>query len=320
MLALVLASALPVALATAAGGSTAADKGREFVKLRSARNRAVARRDAERRLDRISLPPGAVISPTRPSGIGHRLSEPAAIPGGTRQVSEHRFWTVPGGRRRVYRWLTHHPPRGSSPRENYAGNIYWEHGPPGTLGATGILAAVARADGGTAVRADVFDGWQLPRNPTQIIPGGARFLSLEVVPGAGGFHAEGEEVAPVRRIATARRVLIASLVRVINRQPAFQLFNQPSCGPQGPSSEYRRFIFRFKSRRHGTVLARVSQEKPIGICSPLELQLAGNRPYALEGGWNVIRRARDLIRRARPLPPQTSRKSAPALMMLLRLF
>lgn len=282
------------------GATSSGGDGQEVVSKQSARNREVARRDAERRLSSISLPPGAIPSRTRPAGIGRRLSEPAAIPGGTRHVSAHRFWTVPGAPRRVFSWLRHHPPPGSSAYQNYGGSIYWEHGPPGTLGATGFVAAVRRLGGGTVVRADVFDSWELPRDPTKRVPRNARYLSLEVRPGRAGAHMEGEEVPPVRQASTGRVSLVAALARLVNRQPAFQLFDQPSCGPVGLSWDFRLIVFRFKDRRHGKLLAQVSQEVPIGICAPLVLRVAGDRPYALERGWNVVRRARDLIRSARP--------------------
>lgn len=280
------------------GGATGSGEGGgEAVAKQAARNRELARQDAERRLNLISLPPGAVPSRTRPSGIGSRLSGPAAIPGGTRHVSAYRFWTVPGEPRRIFKWLRHHPPRGSSASQNY---IYWGHGPPGTLGATGIVAAAPRFGGGTVVRADVFDSWELPRDPTKRVPRGARYLSLEVAPGMAGSHTEGENVPPIRRISTGRLPLVAALVRLSNRQPAFQLFDQPSCGPALPASEFRLITFRLMDRPHGKLLAQLSQEVPIGICAPLVLRIAGGKPYALEGGWNVVRRARDLIRRARP--------------------
>lgn len=279
------------------GATSSGEGGGEAVAKQAARNRELARQDAERRLNLIALPPGAVPSRLRPSGIGGRLSEPAAIPGGTRHVSAHRFWTVPGEPRWAFAWLRHHPPRDSSVQQNF---IYWGHGPPGTLGATGIVAAAPRFGGGTVVRADVFDSWELPRDLTKRVPRGARYLSLEMAPGMAGSRTEGETVPPVRRISTGRLPLVAALVRLINRQPAFQLFDQPSCGPAVPASEFRLIIFRFMDRPGGKLLAEVSQEVPIGICAPLVLRMAGGKPYALEGGQNVVRRAQDLIRRARP--------------------
>ncbi len=279
------------------GATSSGEGGGETVAKQAARNRELARQDAERRLNLISLPPGAISSRLRPAGIGGRLSEPAAIPGGTRHVSAHRFWTVPGEPRRVFAWLRHHPPRGSSVQQNF---IYWGQGPPGTLGATAVVAAVRQAGGGTVVRVDIFDSWEFPKDPTKRVPRGSRYLSLEVAPGTAGSYTEGETVPPIRRISTTRLPLIAALVRLINRQPAFQLFDQPSCGPLLPASEFRLITFRFMDRPDGKLLAEVSQEVPIGICAPLVLRIAGGKPYALEGGQEIVRRAHGLIRRARP--------------------
>lgn len=318
-LAVLLVAMLSIVAVAGASPSSAAP-GAEIVAKQSARNRAVARRDAERRLGLISLPPGTVPSPGRPSGIGHRLTEPAAVPGGVRHVSEHRFWTFPGSTRHVFRWLHRHSPQGSAANENYGDLIFWEHGPPGTLGATGVVAAVPRSGGGTAVRVDVFDGWEFPRDPTRIVPAGTRYLSLEVAPGSGGLHTEGESVSPVRRISTGRVALVSALAGLINRQPAFQLFDQPSCGPQFDGSKSRLFVFRFKDRRDGKLLAQVSQEAPIGICDAMELRIASGKPYALDGGENVIRRAHDLIGRASPEATHTPAEAAGRLLALFALF
>ncbi len=304
---IVLLAIISIATNATSGIGTSAGRGQEIVAKKSAMNREVARRDAERRLSLISLPPEAVPSIGRPSGIGGKLSEPGGIPGGTRRVSEHRFWTVPGAPRRVYAWLADHPARGSSANENYGGWIYWEYGPPGTLGATGVVTAVQRSDGSTAVRADVFTGWELPRNPAERVPSNARYLSIEVVPDPEESSIEGGTVPPVRRASTERLPFIAALEQLVNRQPAFQLFNQPSCGgAPGLGWKSRQIILRFKDRRWGRVLAQVTQRTPIGICDPLYLQIADGKPYPLEGGRKLIHRIHDLIRRARPEPPDQS--------------
>lgn len=287
-------------ISASSGNAISFEDGREIVAHKSEMNRQIAKRDAERRLGLISLPPGAVSSDGRPSGIGNRLSEPGAIPGGVRRVSAHRFWTVPGTPRRVYAWLADHPPRGSSAEQNYAGAIFWEHGPPGTLGATAFFTAVRSPEGNVAVRADVFTGWELPRNPAVRVPSSARYLSLEVVPDSEASY-EGA-VPPVRRTSTQRQSFITALVRLVNRQPAFQLFNQPSCGGLVLGSKSRDVILQFKDRPHGKVLAQVSQRTPTGICDPLGLKIPGHKPYSLEGGRKLIHRVHDLIRRARPEP------------------
>ena len=94
---------------------------------------------------------------------------------------------------------------------------------------------------------------------------------------------------------------VAKLVRIVNRQPAYQLVDLMSCGPApGPGWEPHLITLVFKASRHGRASARVSQETPIGICDSLQLRVGSREPYALEGGWNVLRAARGLIRRAHP--------------------
>jgi hypothetical protein len=114
------------------------------------------------------------------------------------------------------------------------------------------------------------------------------------------LHLEGEKGRPPRFASTEDRALIGRLVRIVNRQPAFQAVDLPSCGPEGEGSEYHQFTLVFRRGRHRRTLAQVSQEVPFGICSAMELRLVGRGPYALEGGWNVLRAAHGLIRSARP--------------------
>lgn len=282
----------------------------EIVVEESARNEARAMRAARRQLRLISLPPGAASSRGRPTGVGRLLREPAGVPGGPPHVESHRFWTVPRTRDGVLDWLRRHPPggtRGGVVVELGGSNgktLEFESipGPKhvGYLGGLLLVSVVERSTGGSAVRADSFETWEFPRSPLETIPADSRFLSLEVSPGSGGIHEEGERTRPSRYASTDDRDLVGRLVRIVNRQPAFQASDLPSCGPQGAGSEYRLFTLAFKTSRHGRTLARVSQEVPIGICSAMQLRLAGRRPYALEGGRNVLRAARPLIRSAEP--------------------
>jgi hypothetical protein len=252
------------------------------------------------------------VSQGRPAGVGKLLRGPGATPGGYRYVTAHRFWTEPHGPRAVLSWLRHRPPAGTAVEGGLGGNVgttlefETPPGPPGSGDTGGLIfvTPVRRAGGGSVVRADVFQGWEYPRSPRERIPSGSRFLRLVVAPGPGGLHevredGEGEKPRPPRSISTRDPELIARLVRIVNRQPADQEFELPSCGPEGLASEYHLFTLVFKKSRGGSVVARVSQEKPIGLCSPLELRVGPRGSYALEGGWNVLRAARVLIRRAR---------------------
>jgi hypothetical protein len=270
----------------------------EIVVEKSAANRAVARRDARRRLALFDSLPGAVPHRRRPSGIDGTLRAQGPIPGDSRQVHAFGFITVPGSPRSVHRWLRRHPPRGSAAWENESDLIFWEHGPRGTRGATAVVRAVPRAGGGSVVRIDIYDSWELPRSPAARIPAGAHYVSLTISP-SGGIVI-GEKPRPTRRTGTTESRLIASLERIVDTAPAFQLYRAPSCGPEtfGKSHD---FEFVFKTRPRGRTLARVSQEAPIGLCDALELAVGRQRrPFTLEGGGTLLGRAHGLIRRARP--------------------
>jgi len=301
--ALVLAIFFTTPTVDAARAPVSPTRAHEIVVEKSAQNRARAKRGAERRLRSIELPPGAEASRRRPTGIGALLNEPAAILGGRPHVTAHRFWTVPDSAKEVLAWLRRH----AQPSANRSGSggraleFVTQPGPEGALGGLLHITVVSRSTGGSAVRADVFEDWEIPRSPLQRIPAGSRFLRLIVSPGSEGFYLEGEEPPPSRTIATEDRGPIAKLVRIINGQPANQLVDLVSCGPvPSPGWEPLLTTLIFKASRHGRVLARVSQETPIGICDPMQLRIGTRTPYALESGGNVLHAARGLIRRARP--------------------
>jgi hypothetical protein len=296
--ALLLAALFSMPAASVARAPVSAAQAHEIVAEGSARNQARAQRSAERRLRSIELPPGAETSPARPTGVGELLREAAAIPGGRPHMTTHRFWTVPRPAHGVLAWLRRHAP----PLTKQVGEIGGTSGRsleletlPGAGGTAGLLfiTVVPRSTGGSAVRADAFEEWEIPRSPLERIPAGSRFLRLSVSPGSEGFDPAGEVGPPMRTIAIEDRSLVAKLVRIVNRQPAFQLVGPVSCGPvPGPGWEFHLTTLVFKTSRHGRVLAQISQKTPIGICDPLQLQVGGRRSYALEGGWNVLRAVR----------------------------
>jgi hypothetical protein len=309
--ALLVTAALLASLAAGAAGTAAAGPStppRGSVAERSARNRARAKRTAMRRVATVRLPAGAEASPERPSGVGELLTGPGAIPGGHRHTTAHRFWTVPRPARAVLAWVRAHRPPHTKPAGEIGGSfgqsLEFEllPGPPhsGDLGGLLFVTVVNRSSGGSAVRADAFEDWDLPRPDRARIPAGSHFLSLRVAPGSGGAHAEGEPIPRTRFASTRNAALIAKLTRIVNRQPADQETDLPSCGPEGQGSEYHLISLTFKASRHGRTLARLTQEIPIGLCDPLLLKLGRHQTYALEGGWNVLRAAHGLIRRAAP--------------------
>lgn len=297
-IALLLTGALvAVALSSAARRPSAA----QVVAEESAANRTIARHDAQRRLALFSALPGAVPHPHQPAGIGKKLSGEGPVPGDSRQVHFFRFFTVPGSPREVHTWLRRHPPRGSAAWESGGGFIYWEHGPPGTRGATAVVRAVPRKNGGSAVRIDIYESWELPRSPAARIPPGTRYLALTIYPSSEGFV--GEAPQPTRHAHTTNPRLIAGLARIVDHASAFQLYRPPTCGPMPEPGQTHSYVFYFKAAPHGRTLSRVSQTAPIGLCDSLVLALGeGRHPFALEGGGSLLHRAHGLIRQALPRP------------------
>jgi hypothetical protein len=304
-LAVVLVAVLSILLVGPAGGAISSRTPAEVVATKSARNKSIAKRDSERRLQLLRLPPGAIASQDRPSGVGDLLRSPVGIPAGIRFVSSYGFWEVPGNPRHVLEWLRHHPPPGADLESESRGSFGrglgfdWNHSPVGVWDTSVTITAVSRSSGGTAVRADVFGWWELPRSPAARIPHGSRYLSLRVSPGTG-LHSKDEKDREPRFISTAHRPLIARLVRLINREPAYQYTVLPSCGPEALAAESHLFTLTFKVSRRGPALAQVSQETPEGPCDALQLKLGQGKTYPLFGGWQVLRAARSLIQSAVP--------------------
>jgi hypothetical protein len=314
-LAAVLVAALWMPQIDSASTAASSRAAAEVVAKESARNKAIAKRDSERRLRTLRLPPGSARSQGRPGGVGDRLGSPPATPAGIRFVTSHGFWTVPGDPRRVLGWLRHHAPPGAELRSEYGGSggraleFNWDRSPAGVWNASAIITVVARSTGGSAVRADVFDWWELPRSPAARIPAGTHYLGLRVSPGEGSYT-EGEEDTRAPRFAsTEEGRLIARVVRLINRQPAYQYTTLPSCGPEGLASESHLFTLTFRASRHGRVLARASQERPEGPCDALSLQVGRRGAFQLFGGWQMLRAVRGLIQRA--VPERGERAGAP---------
>jgi hypothetical protein len=302
---LIAASAVASALAAPHGSAA-------VVARQSARNKATARRDAKRRLRQIGLPAGSRAAAGVPSGVrGSQLRGPAATPAGGRFVTAHAFWTAPGEPRQVLRFLRRHPPKGAELGSEIGGSagtgleFEWRHPPRGIWSSFVIVTVVGRAGGGSAVRADAWDWWELPRSPASVIPPGAGFLALTVTPSREfAIETQPGEPSPLpplplpRFAATANRSFVAGLVRLINRQPAYQTTTLPSCGP-GSIETTHEFELTIRDHRGGKILATLRQHDPIGPCNPLLLKVGG-KAEALSLGYEVLRRIHGLIHAAKP--------------------
>lgn len=309
-----LAALLVAALVVCGFAAAAAESPHAVVARLSARNKARAERDAGRRLTLVRLPPGAVASPTVPSGGNPELDGVGLEPTGGRFVARHAFWTAPESRPQVLAYMRHHLAPGARLGARFYGSggagfeIDWRNLPAGVWSATTFVRVVARLGGGSAIRADAWDWWELPRSPAARIPAGAGFLALRIEPTGEGIPlplkpGEVEPPPAVPRFSsTEHGPLVAGLVRLIDRQPADQTTVLPSCGPDDVGSESFEVELIFMAHRGGRVLATASQQRPIGPCDPLILRLRNGGTYALESGWDVLRRLRGLIAAAQPRP------------------
>ncbi len=289
-------------LPTSAGSTIARETAFGPVAAKAAANRRFAERDAAQRLERLRLPPSAIASETLPSGTETLLGEPLGKPLGGRFVSSHRFWEVPGSPRRALYWLRRHPPRGAVLGIEFLGSgpdgieFAWPHSQPPLLGSSVLVAVAPRSTGGAAIRADVYDGWVLPRDSGQRVPLRARFLSLEISNDDVEVGVPREKLQKGFASASDAR-FVRAVAQRINNLRAYQVTFLPSCGP--PALEPHLIQLTFKTAPHGTTLARVTQEVPIGPCDAMRLKLPGKKRYSLEWGSSVIHKVRGLIRRAR---------------------
>jgi hypothetical protein len=311
MLLLLLAGLLLLAAVTASSLLAAGASPEEVVARETARNEAAAERDAARRPDLIRLPPGAVSSPTRPSGVGERLAESPYTLGGETNVNFVAYWTAPESQQQVFRFLRAHPPRGARPESESFGSggpsieFDWRRAPKGVWFASVVVTVVKRAGGGSALRADVTDSWEIPRSPAARIPGRPHFLLVHVKPIRQAIfipEEEGEEEPPPavpRFNSSGDQALIASVVRLVEREPANQITGFISCGPPG-FEEDDLIELLFMDHRGGRVLATVSRETGGGPCDVLRLHPRGGKTYGLGYGYPVAKRVEGLVEAARP--------------------
>jgi hypothetical protein len=310
---LLVAAVLAALLATAVAASIATAQTEapgEVVARLSAVNKARAERDARHRLGLLRLPGGTRAIDEPPPRAGEELEEAGLTPGGGRFVTATEYWSSPYGPGRVLRYLRNHPPRGGRLGFESFGSggpsieFEWRHAPKGVWSASVILTMV-KSEGGSVIRAEAWDWWELPRSPASLIPAGAHFLSVKVIPTGEGIpipveEGEPEPPPPVERFnSTERGAFIAGLTRLVNRKPAYQITSLPSCGPPAVGRTFD-YELVFMAHRGGRVLATVSQHWPIGPCQPLFVRIPGAGSHALYFGWDVIDRVRQLIKAAKP--------------------
>jgi hypothetical protein len=281
-----------VATAALAGGSVLVASG--DTTSSAASNHAAARVAAARALAETPLPAGAVTVGTDP-GTGGWLKYPAGGAPATRElVDVHRFWRVPGDPQTVMAWIKAHAPAGARVSGTGSGGVYgttvmWSltfslRPVPGVISEEGLGVAVTAArGGGTALRADGWAIWIVPRPPSEVIPAGVGAVAVFVDRFGGRAFPAG--------IVSASRAVQRLVSFVDSRQivPPGTAFSCPEIGPQTRTLDLR-FL---RTASDASPLARAVED----ACGGLTFTVGDRREPALsEAGdlrgllwrWHVL--------------------------------
>ncbi len=154
-----------------------------------ATDRQKALAEAERILALLRLPGRATRYMHLPPGAGSRLSQPEAVPGTPDLVDVNGWWVMPRAPQPIIGWFRDHLPAGSTTESS--GTQGDEQGTEGWFlayqwsGRKGdvdsrilTVEAVSFGRGETAIRADAQVTW-IPARPTsEVVPAGARYLTI----------------------------------------------------------------------------------------------------------------------------------------------
>ncbi|MGZ4243059.1 MAG: DUF4232 domain-containing protein [Solirubrobacteraceae bacterium] len=256
-----------------------------------ASNRALARTIAGDLIGRVPLPAGTVRVAANP---GSSVWLGSSVAGVTIHVAQvHRFWRVAGDPRTVFEWIKSHRPAGAQVSGTGTGGqsgttVAWfatfTYAPiAGEIVQRGIgVGVTAATGGGTAIRADAFAQWLIPRSPQEVVPAAARRVAVTVDRfGGPGF--------PLSSVSGRRAE--ARLVTFVDSRPVVQDagFSCPAVG-----SFTRVLDLRFEGSPAGPPLARAVED----ACGGLSFFIHGRRQRALIEGADLS----DLLWRLRALP------------------
>ena len=147
-------------------------------------NKPAARVAAARALQKVVLPPGA-----RPIDVARWGGAANGAPASLNLFNVYRDWRVPGDPRALFSWIKAHPPTGSKistwgSNGQWGRTVSWDvtfalPPVPGRVYQEGLGIEVSAAKaGGSAVRADGWAIWLIPRPAWEHVPSGIHGVSV----------------------------------------------------------------------------------------------------------------------------------------------
>ncbi len=262
-------------LPLAAVGRSAA-RGTASVRPTLASNRALARAQAAELLRRTPVPAGATPTATNP-GSHFWLDSPADGVPDARVADAHQYWSLEGDPQTIFGQIKAHPPAGARISASGTGSVNgiaqsWDvtfsfPAVPGRIVERGIgIELSAGRSGGTAIRADGYAVWEIPRAPSEVIPAGAHTVAISIDRENGQGFSVGAVNAPQD---------VARLGSFVDSRPVTQGFAH-SCPELGPST--RVLDLRFERTDAGPPLARAVED----ACGGLTFSIRGHRQRPLD--------------------------------------
>jgi hypothetical protein len=246
-------------------------------------NRAAAQAAAMHISNEAPVPVGAVEASSDPEVGSWLKGSVAGAPATQELVDVHRFWRVPEDPQSVIAWIEAHQPADSTVSSTgyggqYGVRVMWSvtfafPAAPGQISQEGLGVAVTAAKGGgTAMRADAFAIWLVPRPAGEVIPAGTKAVKVFV------DHFD-HRAFPVRTVTA--RWKIRQLVAFIDSREIVQPGGSTSC--PGPGGDSPLLDLRFMSAAGGQPLARALENG----CYGLSFWIRGRAQRELSEGRDV---------------------------------
>jgi len=257
------------------------------VALRSdaAANQSAAQSAAASLLASLTLPAGAIRSPTEPAGDGSVLAQPSSGPvASPNVVVEGAWWVVPGTPAQVLAYITAHPPAGSTrfihgagaSGANGASSMFAGFSLPPIVNVLStrslVVDVVQLPSGSTGLRADAQVLWVTPRPATERIPPGIHRVRVSV----RSTIPRNKPHQPSFTVSAPKRV--HRLVALLNKLPA----GQPGTYACPVDSGIRVRLAFYAS--HAVAPLAVVLVNP-GGCEDVQLTLDGLAQPALTSQW-----------------------------------